>query len=212
MVPRRVVAEHLLILFGETDLFQRVEPRRFVQQAHDDAFAVGGRHGADSNVDLAIADSNRCAAVLGEPPLGDVHLAHHLHAANDGLVRLAGHRIHVVEDAVDPEPHLGAVGVGVEVHIGCAQLQGLEEDRVDELDDRGLVGRVEHVFGLFDLVGEGGDITVLGHVGKGFIHAVGLVPIGPRDQRRDLGARREDRLDLGSEERGQVVHRIGIQG
>ena len=38
-----------------------------------------------------------------------------------------------------------------------------------------------------------------------------LVPVGLVDQARDLGARREDGLELHAEHGGQVVHRVGVE-
>ena len=48
------------------------------------------------------------------------------------------------EHAVDPEQHAGVALLGVHVDVGGALLDRLRDDRVDELDDRGVaVGLVD---------------------------------------------------------------------
>jgi len=48
----------------------------------------------------------------------------------------------LVEDAVDAEADAEDLLVGLEVDVGGAAADGVDEDHVDELDDGGLVGRL----------------------------------------------------------------------
>src|SRR3712207_8697881 len=63
-------------LFPCTTLFRS-------EDSHDHALAVGGGQGHDADVDLVAVDRHRRAAVLGDAPLGDVEVAHDLHARHD---------------------------------------------------------------------------------------------------------------------------------
>jgi hypothetical protein len=42
------------------------------------------------------------------------------------------------------------------------------------------------------------------------VDQVALVLVTAVDERRDLGARREDRLDVAADHRGEVVHRVDV--
>ena len=55
------------------------------------------------------------------------------------------HGRRLVQHAVDAEAHAHLVAVGLEVDVRGAPLDGLGDDRVDELDDRRVVGRLAQV-------------------------------------------------------------------
>ena len=120
----------------------------FVEDADRRPLAALGRQGGDTQVDAAVLDRDADAAVLGDPLLGDVELAHDLqardHRADHPLRDVRG----LLQHAVDPEadPHLALFGL--EVDVGGALGHGLGEDAVDELDHRRVLGARLHVADL----------------------------------------------------------------
>ena len=94
---------------------------------------------------MVAVDGDPDAAVLRDAPLGDVEVAHDLHAADDAADHAPRHGGRVHEHAVDAEAHAQLVAVGRQVHVGGALLDGLGDDPVDELDDRRVLGGVEQL-------------------------------------------------------------------
>ena len=116
--------------------------RLLVEDPDDGVLAVDRRHDRDAEVDRPPLDADLEAPVLRDPLLGDVELRHDLDAADDRLVVLLVDRLHRrVEDAVDPVLDDDDVLLRLDVDVGRAALDRVEEDRVDELDDRAGVGR-----------------------------------------------------------------------
>ena len=120
-----------------------------VQQAHDDSFAVDhGDHG-DADIDLASAGAELDAAVLRQPPLGNVQPRHDLQTADDrGLeaVDLRRHRLgvqHAVDAIADPQARL----LRFNVHVAGPQLDRLQQDLVDQPHHRGFLGHLRE-FGI----------------------------------------------------------------
>ena len=146
----------------------------------------------------------------GQPALGDVELAHDLDAARDGFLDLLRHRLHVVEHAVDAVADLEPVVEGLEVDVRRPHLERLEEQHVHQLDDRRLVGDVEDVLPDLHALGERHDVGVL-ELPDRLLDDVLLVLVGLVDQARDLGARREHRVELAAEHRREVVHRVRVE-
>ena len=72
-----------------------------------------------------------------------------LDARDHGLVDDARDHVHVVQDAVDAQPHEGQLALGLEVDVGGALLEGVAQDVVEGLDHRRR-GRVQ----LLGLAGE----------------------------------------------------------
>src|SRR4030095_9816247 len=79
-----------------------------IENTQDHRLAVEHRDDADADVDLAAADLEADAAVLGQAFFGDVEVAEDLEAGNDGCleppdlrrdVRLGQHAVHPVADA-----------------------------------------------------------------------------------------------------------------
>ena len=112
-----------------------------VEDADDRVLAVHRGHDRDAEVDGAAADLHPEAAVLGHALLGDVQLGHDLDAADDRGVVLLGDRLHGrLEHAVDAVLDHHLVVAGLDVDVGGAAVQGVEDRGVDEADDRRLVG------------------------------------------------------------------------
>src|SRR5438309_87105 len=96
-----------------------------------------GGHDGDAEVDEPALVADAEATILRDAALGDVELAHDLHARQDGLVVLAGNRRHgLLQDAVDAVLDEQAVVAGLEVDVGGAALKRGEDSGVDKPDDR----------------------------------------------------------------------------
>jgi len=89
----------------------------------------------------------------GTPPLGDVDLRHDLDAGDHGGLDVPGRGHDVVEDPVDAvaDPHPALLGLDVDV--AGALADGLEDDLVDEADDRRLVHQLAEAVEAHLLVG-----------------------------------------------------------
>ncbi len=212
MVVRQVLFQQIYVVLREADFRQPVEFGGLVQQTHYDAFTVRRGDRAETHIDLAVAQANRGPAILGQAPFGDIHLAHDLDATDDRVLYPTGNRIHVVEDAVDAEAHLHAIRIGLEVHIRGTQLECLKQDRIDQFDDRRLVGYIEHILRLVDLGRHAANVGVFRDCVEGFVHSVRLVPVGPSDEAGDLKSWGDDRVHFLAQQRRQVVHGVGSQG
>jgi hypothetical protein len=113
-----------------------------VQDAHHDRLAAHHGQGCHAEVDVPPVNREADAAVLREPPLGDVEGGHDLHAGDQAGHVLARHCRRVVDDAVDAVAHAHVVGARLEVDVGRAAANRVGDHGVDELDDRRLVGLV----------------------------------------------------------------------
>ena len=135
---------------------------------------------------MAPVDGQPDAAVLGQAPLGDVHLRHDLHARDRAARHPPRDGGGVVQHPVDAEAHAQLAPVGRQVDVGGALLDRLRDDLVDQLDDRRVVGGLAQVddlggVALFLLL----DLAVL--LGDDV-----LEPVQARDQVGDV-LRRGDR-------------------
>jgi hypothetical protein len=73
---------------------------------------------------------------------GDVQLRHHLDARDDRPVELLGNRTHGrLQHAVDSVFHVDRIVLGLDVDVARSPLDGREDCRVDEPDDRTDVAR-----------------------------------------------------------------------
>ena len=102
-------------------------------------------------IDLPAAHDQADPAVLGEAPLGDVELRHDLDPGDDGGLESLGGGLDIVKNAVDAVPDLHLVLEGLDVDVACAALDGLRDQKVDDLDDRRLRGQVLQVPHVIDL-------------------------------------------------------------
>ena len=135
----------------EPELLEAEQRRRSVEEPKHHTLAVGGRNDRDADVDVLAGDFRPDAPVLGQALLGDVEPRHHLHARDDDGLKALRRRDDVVEDAVDPEADRQHALERLDVDVAGAVLDGLEEEGVDEPDDRRLVARLEKVARLLEL-------------------------------------------------------------
>ncbi len=116
--------------------------RPLSSKTHDDAFAVNHRDDRDADVDLAALDAHLDAAVLRQALLGDVEPRHDLDAADDRrLEAIDLRRQHLrLQHAVDAVADAERFFLGLDVNVAGALVGRLDQDLVDQLDDRGLLG------------------------------------------------------------------------
>ena len=198
----------------ETELGEIEEGRSPVEQPEHDAFAEAGRHERDADVDVPPGDAEPDATVLREATLGDVEPRHDLHPRGQGCVHAGGRGEDAVEDAVDAESHGSRALEGFEVDVARAGLHRLEEERVHQPDDGGLVARFEEVERSI-----GGRMQGIGAFGKleddaGPRHRLHCVAcrrgrriVGARDRVAQRRSRHDQRAEAGLEEKAEVVER-----
>ena len=135
------LAEAARVSASMPDLGQVQRHHGAVQHPHHHAFAEHRGQHADAQVDRVAADRQLDAAVLRQPPLGDVQVGHHLDAGGDGKRQVPRRRHHFVQHAVglDADPEL--VLERLEVDVAGVVLDGHQQDHVQQLADRGAVGQ-----------------------------------------------------------------------
>ena len=114
---RMIAVQPLQVVLGEAELVQ-VGPRAaLVQDAQDDRLAELGGQGRDAHVDGAAVHRDGDAPVLGQTPLGDVHLGHDLDARGEGGLVLARDGVHLVQRPVDAVVDDQRVAARLEVDV-----------------------------------------------------------------------------------------------
>ena len=127
----------------ETQLRQRAESERLVQQPQHGHLAVDRGCRGDTHVQLSVGVAHRYLAVLGAARLGDVHPRDDLDARDERRVDGDGQGHDVVQDAVDPEPDADLVLLRLDVDVRGAVTSGLPDEQVDGAHD----GRLSDGFG-----------------------------------------------------------------
>ncbi len=105
---------------------------------------VGGQ-GADAEVDLCLVHAHFDAAVLGEAFFGDVDAGHDLDAADEGALHAFWDAVALDTLAVNAVADADAVFHGLDMDIGGAVANGLDDHGLHELDDGGLGGVVDGI-------------------------------------------------------------------
>ena len=177
-----VAPEALLVRCAESDhvqgqLLELLAHGLLVQDAQHRVLAEHGGHDRHAEVNLPPLVAHPEAAVLGHAPLGDVEVAHHLDARQDGLVPVLGDRGHgVVQDAIDAVLDRHVRVAGLDVDVAGPPLEGVEHGRVDQLD------HWRYAAGLGELVDRQGLVRILrrAHVQGEFFgdflqHSLGLL-------------------------------------
>src|SRR5271157_1849096 len=167
-----VTPETPRLIAGKTDdvqaeLLEFFRKRFLVEHAEHGVFPVAGGHDGNTQVNVAPLVLHAETAVLGHAALGDVQVAEHLDARDDGGVPFLGDGLHgVLQHAVNAVLH-GHFGVTrFNVDVTRAAFQGREDDRFDEPHHwahRGIARQAVSGNGLFALFFVLGDLQ-----GKGF--------------------------------------------
>ena len=181
---------------------REVELQRFLVEDSEDRFlAEDRRQGRDAEVDLAVVEAELDAPVLREPALGDVEVGHDLETREDRRLEPLGRRQHLVQYAIHPEPDAEDLLVRLEVDVGGALLDRVDEHHVHELDDRRFVGRLLQLedvdLGAFFAVLDDLDVREVGlHVRQDVGDRVGPGVVVAVDGLLDRRLRRHQRQHL----------------
>src|SRR5437868_298738 len=100
---------------------------------------MAGGNDADAEIELLITDSQLNAAVLGTPPLGDVHFGKDFYAGNDGAKKAARRAIALVQNPIDPIANPDDFLERLDVNVGRAKLDRLLDHQLNKPDDGGAV-------------------------------------------------------------------------
>ena len=112
-----------------------LDPRQLAgigHQAEHETFAVNRRAAADADIALLFEHGVGDMPVLREAAFRDVHIGHQFDAGDDVRGHLGGQLGHVVQEAVDAEPHSQSRIARVEVDVGRLQLKGPLEQQIDK--------------------------------------------------------------------------------
>ncbi len=129
-------------VLGHAELLEVELHDRAVEDPQHDALAEHGRQGRDADVDRVAADGELDPAVLRQPALGDVEVRHDLDAAGDRRGQVPRRRDQLVEDAVDPVPHLVLFLERLEVDVRGLVLDRQQQHHVQELAHRRGLGHL----------------------------------------------------------------------
>ena len=130
---------------------REMTPRLLVEKTQHHPLTEKGGDDGDADVHVAAGHDNPEPAVLGEPLFGDIEAGHDLDAGNQGFLHDLRRGKHLVENAVDPEPDLQFPLERLDMDIARPFLDRLEQDGVQEADDRRLIGQVEEVLRLVEV-------------------------------------------------------------
>ena len=81
---------HIRAFLIQTQLHWGQQPRVFLQQPHDEAFAINGGHRADPDVHAGAPVVDLDMAILRHEPFGNVHVGHDLDAGNQRGMKVLG--------------------------------------------------------------------------------------------------------------------------
>ena len=200
--------EHAHGLCAHAQRGQRQRRGLFVEDSHDHRFAERRGDDAHANIDLAALGFDLESAVLRQALFGDVQTGQNLDAADDRQLKTLYLRRHrrVVQHAVDAIADLELSFIGLDVDVRRPIADRFDENLVDQLDDRGLLGHFDHVAGLVDGIADDLDVFFGDHVLDGrSAHTVELF-----DQAIDLGLGRQRHLDPPMRQHAQLVKGIQI--
>ncbi len=163
-----------------------IELRRvLVEEPQHDALARAGRQRRHADVDLLVAQLQRESPVLRQALFGDVEVRHDLHPRHQGCVQRPRRLQHVAQHTVDPEAHDRAPLVGLEVDVGRALAQRLQQQRVDHPDHRRLGAAVQQIVGRRQILQQAREVgiarQIVGHLGDARRDRV----VGTRELRRE---------------------------
>ena len=114
----------------------------FIEDPHDQTFAVDHRDNADPNIDLAAVDAQFDPTVLRQSLFGDVEFCHDLQTRDDGGLEAIDLRWNglVLKDAVDTVANDDPCGLRFDVNVAGTRVDGFHEDFVDQSDHGRFLG------------------------------------------------------------------------
>ncbi len=112
-----------------------------VEDTDDGVLAENARHDRHAKVDRFASHPHFKAAVLGNPPLRNIQLAHDLDTGDDRALESAVERLgSAVQDTVDTIFDDHALKARFDMNVACPLDQGVIEGGIDEANNRAGVG------------------------------------------------------------------------
>ena len=179
-----------------------------VQDPHHDGFAVHRRHRRHAQVDLLALYPQADAAVLRQPPLGDVEVRHDLDARDHRGGEAARGRFDFVQHAVDPVADDEPVLERLDVDIGRARVERIGDDERDE-PDHGRFGR--EILELLDVGVEREVVAALLDIADDLSHRRPPCAIQALERGVELGRDRDERLDLAAGDHPERADGVGVR-
>ena len=135
---RNQLPERLVDVFVHPDPAERKVHAVFVENTHNDSFAVKHRNDRNAEVDFAVGNLNLNTTVLRNPLFGDVQARHNLQTADDRRLETVDFRRRRLrlEDAVDAVPDFHPGFLRLDVNVARAGFDRFGQDVVDEPNDR----------------------------------------------------------------------------
>src|SRR5436190_19129486 len=99
-----------------------------------------GGHEGDAQIVVAPVDLHAHASVLRKAALGDVEAAHDLHAGHQGDLEILGRRRAIHEHTVNAVTEAHHFVEWLDVHVARSVFDGLEDNKIGQLDDGRLLG------------------------------------------------------------------------
>ena len=135
-----------LVAHAQADQVER--QRTLIQNTHDHALAVDGGNGTHADINFAAFKAQRDVAILWHIALGDVHVGHDLDAAKQRRLQVLGRRWLFDEHAVDAILDLELCFKRLNVDVRSPILNRLQNNQVDQVDERWLLGHPVHIISL----------------------------------------------------------------
>ena len=133
-------------MFEESKFIETHVDSAFVEDPHNDFFAIHGRQGGNPEIVIFSGDGHRNSVILWDPLFSDVHVGDNFEPAGQWHVHFFG-KLHTVrKHAVNSIAHSDAFFLRFYVDVGSFVDNGLRNDEVREPDDWCLIGFIGCVF------------------------------------------------------------------
>ena len=110
--------------------------RLFIEHAQHRVFSMDGRHDGDAEINGPPAVTHPEAPILRHAALGNIQLAHHLNARNDGGMVFFGNGLHgLLQHAINAVLDDHRIVARLNMNVAGAPLQGGENGGIHQADD-----------------------------------------------------------------------------
>ncbi len=185
--------------------------RRGVEQTDNDLLPPHGGQGVDPHIHRLVARQLQLdAAILRQPPFGDIEPCHNLEAGGEAVGEVDRRCGNFMQNAIDAKAHPILELIRLEVQVGGTTLDGVHQDLVDVLDDGGIViGGIDALVQPAVIIGDL-EIRNLGLVD--ILHAEGVIFALQQlaDGSGELVLLHQQRLGMKAEAEAKVLQRRDI--
>ena len=189
----------LLIIVGETQFLEVLDDHVGIENAHDELFAEGCRHGRKTQFDfLPLPGSGLDAAILRPAFFDDIHAPQNLDAAGHGCDYGCGNLVDLMQHAINAKAHVCHVAPWLDMNVAGAFVEGVLQQPVHQTNDVLVVGiqfaagtKLNQLFEIGD-IGKGGAVQLtrtLDRTCKAVeLHQIAVDVLGIGDDALDLQA------------------------